>query len=66
MKGACPPAGVMALARQLGEKLGGEDGGCRPIPVLEPIASNFFRLTRKGVWSPEVMAEMEAIWRSGE
>lgn len=50
-------AGVMPLARQLGDKL-----DLDPIPPLEPIDGHVFRCNRKSFWGPEAWDEMQRIW----
>jgi hypothetical protein len=54
--------GVMPLARQLGEKLGG-DPWIKPIEEMPRVSA--VRLPNPSLWPESVRAEMEAI-RRGE
>lgn len=55
---AAADAGVLPLARELGDKL-----GAAPIPPVQPIINHQFRPTRADLWPPEVWDEMQAIYR---
>ena len=58
-------AGVLPLARQLGDNLGGEPAGLPAIERAAQIENYPTRPRRRDLWPPEIWAEMEQI-RNGE
>lgn len=60
-----PGAGVLPMAREFGDKLGGSPW-VRDIEQPQPVTPPVRVGSRAGVWPPEVLEEIHRIYSGGE